>query len=57
MFHYQPLHLSAMGLARGGRLGACPVTESICDVLVRLPLYHSLTEEDQSHVIAALQAF
>jgi dTDP-4-amino-4,6-dideoxygalactose transaminase len=57
VFHYQPLHLSAMGLAHGGRKGACPVTESICDVLVRLPLYHSLTEEDQSHVIAALQAF
>jgi dTDP-4-amino-4,6-dideoxygalactose transaminase len=57
VFHYQPLHLSAMGLARGGRQGACPVTESVCDVLVRLPLYHSLTEEDQSHVIAALQAF
>ena len=57
VFHYQPLHLSEMGLARGGIRGACPVTESICDVLVRLPLYHSLTEEDQSHVIAAIRTF
>lgn len=57
VFHYQPLHLSDMGLARGGRRGACPVTESICDQLVRLPLYHSLSEEDQSHVIAAARAF
>jgi dTDP-4-amino-4,6-dideoxygalactose transaminase len=57
VFHYQPLHLSEMGLARGGRRGACPVTESISDRLVRLPLYHGLTEEDQSYVIAAIQAF
>jgi dTDP-4-amino-4,6-dideoxygalactose transaminase len=55
--HYQPLHLSEMGLARGGRPGACPVTESICDRLVRLPLYYSLTEEDQSLVVAAIRAF
>jgi dTDP-4-amino-4,6-dideoxygalactose transaminase len=57
VFHYQPLHLSEMGLARGGTPGACPVTESVCDVLVRLPLYYSLTEGDQSHVIAAIRAF
>ena len=57
VFHYQPLHLSEMGIARGGRRGACPVTEAICDQLVRLPLYHSLSEEDQSHVIAAARAF
>jgi dTDP-4-amino-4,6-dideoxygalactose transaminase len=57
VFHYQPLHLSGMGLERGGVRGACPVTESVCDVLLRLPLYHSLTEQDQSHVIDAIQAF
>jgi dTDP-4-amino-4,6-dideoxygalactose transaminase len=57
VFHYQPLHLSEMGLARGSERGACPVTESICDQLVRLPLYHSLTEQDQSHVITAIRTF
>ena len=57
VFHYQPLHLSEMGLARGGRRGACPVTESVCDRLVRLPLYHDLAEEDQSLVIDAIRAF
>jgi dTDP-4-amino-4,6-dideoxygalactose transaminase len=57
VFHYQPLHLSDMGLARGGRRGACPVTEAICDQLVRLPLYHSLSDEEQAHVIAAVRAF
>jgi dTDP-4-amino-4,6-dideoxygalactose transaminase len=57
VFHYQPLHLSEMGLARGGRPGACPVTETICDALVRLPLYHGLSEEEQSYVISATRAF
>jgi len=57
VFHYQPLHISEMGLARGGRPGQCPVTEHVSDVLVRLPLYHGLSEEDQSHVIAATRAF
>ena len=56
-FHYQPLHLSVMGLAHGGRRGSCPVTERICDQLVRLPLFHSLSEEDQRHVIAGIRAF
>src|SRR5262249_40368313 len=36
-FHYQPLHLSAMGLSFGGKPGDCPVTESVCDRLLRLP--------------------
>jgi dTDP-4-amino-4,6-dideoxygalactose transaminase len=57
VFHYQPLHLSEMGLTRGGRLGMCPVTESVADVLVRLPLYHGLSAEDQSDVIAATRSF
>jgi len=57
VFHYQPLHLSTMGLARGGRAGSCPVTERVSDTLLRLPLYHGLSEEDQSHVIAATRAF
>src|SRR4051812_34055494 len=29
VFHYQPLHLSAMGEKLGGRQGMCPVTEKI----------------------------
>lgn len=56
-FHYVPLHLSRMGLQLGGRPGLCPVTEQISDQLVRLPLFWSLTEEDQSEVIDAVKAF
>jgi len=57
VFHYQPLHLSEMGRRFGGEVGQCPVTEDIADRLLRLPLFHGLTEADQGDVIATVQAF
>jgi dTDP-4-amino-4,6-dideoxygalactose transaminase len=57
VFHYLPLHLSDMGLRYGGQEGQCPVTEGICDRLVRLPFYNDLSESDQDRVIEAVQAF
>jgi dTDP-4-amino-4,6-dideoxygalactose transaminase len=54
VFHYQPLHLSEMGLRLGGRPGQCPVTEDIADRLVRLPLYYQLSADDQECVIDAV---
>ena len=42
VFHYLPLHLSEMGKKFGGKLGDCPVTESISDCIVRLPFYNNL---------------
>ncbi len=56
-FHYVPLHLSRMGLQLGGTAGLCPVTERISDQLVRLPLFWSLTDDEQSDVIEAVKAF
>ena len=40
VFHYLPLHLSAMGRRYGGREGQCPVTEDVSDRLLRLPVLH-----------------
>jgi dTDP-4-amino-4,6-dideoxygalactose transaminase len=54
VFHYQPLHLSAMGRRFGGRPGDCPVAESVSDRLLRLPCFSGLTELEQGRVIAAL---
>ncbi len=54
VFHYLPLHLSAMGTKFGGRQGDCPVTEAISDRLVRLPFYIGLSETDQARVVAAI---
>jgi dTDP-4-amino-4,6-dideoxygalactose transaminase len=56
-FHYPPLHLSGMGLQYGGRTGDCPVTESVSDTLVRLPLYNCLGEDDLDRVIEAVVSF
>ena len=57
VFHYQPLHLSTMGLRFGGRAGDCPVTEDVSDRLVRLPFYNDLTAEEQAFVIDRIKEF
>jgi dTDP-4-amino-4,6-dideoxygalactose transaminase len=55
VFHYLPLHLSAMGRSFGGKEGDCPVTEDLSDRLLRLPFYNDLTEEDQARVIESIR--
>jgi dTDP-4-amino-4,6-dideoxygalactose transaminase len=57
VFHYQPLHLSEVGLALGGKPGDCPVTESIADRLARLPLHAGLTDDEIERVLAAVTSF
>jgi dTDP-4-amino-4,6-dideoxygalactose transaminase len=57
VFHYLPLHLSAMGRRLGGTQGDCPVTEDLSDRLVRLPFYVSLSPADQTRVIDAALTF
>jgi dTDP-4-amino-4,6-dideoxygalactose transaminase len=54
-FHYQPLHISAMGRQFGGRIGDCPVTEDVADRLLRLPFFTDITEEQQRRVVQALK--
>ena len=51
VFHYLPLHLSAMGRRHGGRAGQCPVAEDAADRLLRLPFYTALTEAEQAEVV------
>jgi dTDP-4-amino-4,6-dideoxygalactose transaminase len=57
VFHYLPLNLSEMGHRFGGRPGDCPVTESIADRLVRLPLYNDMSDAEQARVIETIQGF
>ncbi|MGA2243752.1 MAG: dTDP-4-amino-4,6-dideoxygalactose transaminase [Verrucomicrobiota bacterium] len=57
VFHYVPLHLSAVGQRMGGRSGGCPVSEAKSERLVRLPFFNSLTPADQDQVIAAIRQF
>lgn len=44
--HYPPLHLSALGAARGRAMGELPVTVSIASRLLRLPLENTMTMSD-----------
>jgi dTDP-4-amino-4,6-dideoxygalactose transaminase len=55
--HYLPLHSSKMGLRLGGKKGMCPVTESVADRLVRLPLHNALTVEDAEWVVEQVVKF
>ena len=57
VFHYLPLHLSAMGRRFGGRPGDCPVTEDVSDRLLRLPLYNDITETELDCVVSAVLEF
>ncbi len=56
VFHYQPLHVSDMGRAFGGRPGDCPVAESAGDRLVRLPFFNALTEGEQARIVEAIHS-
>lgn len=56
-FHYVPLHTSEMGRRFGGKEHDCPVTESVSDRLLRLPLYYGLTEANMSRVVTAAREF
>jgi len=57
VFHYVPLHLSEMGMRFGGRAGACPITESVSDRILRLPFFNDLSPDQQAEVIEAVHAF
>jgi dTDP-4-amino-4,6-dideoxygalactose transaminase len=57
VFHYQPLHRSPMGRRLSTDSAPLPVSDAAADGVVRLPLFASLTDEEQSRVIEAVTAF
>jgi dTDP-4-amino-4,6-dideoxygalactose transaminase len=57
VFHYVPLHSSAAGRRYGTAPGECPVTDSVSERIVRLPLFNSLTDGEQQRVIEAACEF
>jgi len=56
VFHYVPLHLSPVGRTLGYARGDFPVTESISDQLLRLPMFYEITAAAQQRVIDAVRA-
>ncbi len=57
VFHYVPLHTSPAGRRFGRCAGPLPVTEDIADRLLRLPLYHTLTDAEADTVIGGIERF
>lgn len=57
IFHYLPLHISPMGRRLGGKPGDCPVAESVSQRVLRLPLFNSLSEPEQTRIIEAVTSF
>lgn len=49
--HYEPLHLSPAGKRFGRFVGSDKHTISVYKSILRLPMYYSLTEKEQQHVV------
>ena len=56
VFHYVPQHTAPAGLRHGRAAGDQPVTRSLSERLLRLPLWVGLTPDQQARVVAALDA-
>ena len=57
VFHYVPLHLAPAGIRYCRTSGQLPVTESLSNRIVRLPLWPDLENQQQRVIDCALQHF
>jgi dTDP-4-amino-4,6-dideoxygalactose transaminase len=53
--HYVPLHSSPAGRCLGRVLRPLPVTDALAERLLRLPLWHDISSDEQDEVVAQLQ--
>ncbi|PTY04060.1 dTDP-4-amino-4,6-dideoxygalactose transaminase [Verrucomicrobia bacterium LW23] len=56
-FHYVPLHSSPAGRRYGKTCGALPVTDSLSEQIIRLPLWCGISEEQQNRVVSLIEKF
>ena len=58
IIHYPiPPHLAEAYQHLGLKKGDLPVTEKYADSVLSIPLYNGMTEDEQTYVIEALNAF
>ncbi len=57
VFHYVPLHSSPAGRKYARVHGEMTFTEELSDRLVRLPVFHDLSEEEIARVATAIRSF
>lgn len=55
--HYIPAHLMPYYKQFGWKEGDCPIAESYYKHCISIPLYPTLTEDDQQHVIESINGF
>ena len=55
--HYVPLHSSPAGLKWGRTASAMPVSDSVFERLLRLPIYYGITDDEIDTVIDAVARF
>jgi len=55
--HYIPVHLMPYYKQFGWAKGDCPIAEAYYETCLSLPLYPSLTDEEQAYVIKNILAF
>jgi dTDP-4-amino-4,6-dideoxygalactose transaminase len=54
VFHYVPLHSSPAGRELGRTPGSMSVTDELSGRLVRLPVWHGLTEQEVGRVVESV---
>jgi dTDP-4-amino-4,6-dideoxygalactose transaminase len=57
VFHYVPLHSSPLGRQLNPAQPPLPVTDSVAERLVRLPMFYDITPDEQEDVIGAVTEF
>ena len=58
IIHYPiPPHLSEAYQYLGHKEGFLPITERYANTVLSIPMYNGMTEEEQTYVIDALNAF
>ena len=57
VFHYVPLHSSPAGVRFGRAQGELPLTNSLSQQLIRLPMWFGLSESQQERVVDVLSVF
>lgn len=53
--HYIPVYSFPYYQELGYKMGSCPNAEHLYNRIISIPLYYSMTDEDQAKVIAAIQ--
>lgn len=57
VFHYVPLHSSPGGERYGRAAGELSVTDRVSECLLRLPVFHEMTDAEVDEVVGRIQGF